>query len=227
VSIETQWRTLFDQHRPGKLICVGLNYQIHAEESSIEVPSSPLLFGKFPNTLVDDGESVVLPDDVGHVDAEAELAVVVGTRARNVPRADALAFVYGYSVANDISARDVQFADQQWFRGKGYDTFCPLLSSITPTAELGPADNLRVIQRVNGVVLQDGRTSDLIFDVPTLVSYISSVMTLDAGDVILTGTPEGVGYFRDPKIALAPGDLIEVEIEGIGTLRNPVTADAH
>jgi 2-keto-4-pentenoate hydratase/2-oxohepta-3-ene-1,7-dioic acid hydratase in catechol pathway len=227
VGIKSQWRTLFNRDHPGKIICVGLNYRIHAQESSIAVPSSPLLFGKFANTIIDDGQPIVLPADVGHVDAEAELAIVIGRRTSMVSRTNALEVIYGYTAANDVSAREVQFADQQWFRGKGFDTFCPLLSSVVPIAELGAADDLRVMQRLNGVALQDGRTSDLIFDVPALVSYVSSVMTLDAGDVILTGTPDGVGYFREPKIALQSGDIVEVEIEGIGTLRNPIALIAR
>ena len=165
--------------------------------------------------------------NVGHVDAEAELAIVIGTRAKDISLDDALTVVHGYTAANDVSAREVQFTDQQWFRGKGFDTFCPLLSPIVPTKELGAAEDLRVTQRLNGLALQDGRTGDLIFAVPALVAYISSVMTLDAGDVILTGTPNGVGYFRNPKVALEPGDIVEVEIEGIGTLRNPITTSAR
>ncbi|HZQ80713.1 MAG TPA: fumarylacetoacetate hydrolase family protein [Gaiellaceae bacterium] len=226
MEIQRTWRSLFERDLPGKIICVGLNYQVHAEESSIALPAAPLLFGKFANTLVGDGESIVLPKDAGHVDAEAELAIVIGRRARRVPREEALTAVFGYTVANDVSAREIQFADQQWFRGKGFDTFCPLLPSVVPVADLGAADNLRVTQRLNGTRLQSGNTSDLIFDVPTLVSYISKAMTLDAGDVILTGTPEGVGYFREPKVGLKPGDEVEVEVEGIGVLRNTVVADA-
>jgi 2-keto-4-pentenoate hydratase/2-oxohepta-3-ene-1,7-dioic acid hydratase in catechol pathway len=131
--------------------------------------------------------------------------------------------IFGYTCANDVSARDAQFGDGQWFRGKGFDTFCPVGPRIVPAAELDPSD-LQIQQRLNGDMLQDSRTSDLIFDVPTLVGYISQVITLEAGDLILTGTPEGVGVFREPKIALAPGDVVEIEIEGIGVLRNEVSA---
>ena len=130
--------------------------------------------------------------------------------------------IYGYTCANDVSARDAQFGDGQWFRGKGFDTFCPVGPRIVPAAELEPSD-LQIQQRLNGDVLQDSRTSDLIFDVPTLVSYVSQAITLEPGDLILTGTPEGVGVFREPKIALAPGDVVEIEIEGIGVLRNEVS----
>jgi 2-keto-4-pentenoate hydratase/2-oxohepta-3-ene-1,7-dioic acid hydratase in catechol pathway len=155
----------------------------------------------------------VLPPDIGHVDAEAELAVVIGEEGR----------IFGYACANDVSARDAQFGDGQWFRGKGFDTFCPVGPRIVPAAELDPSD-LRIQQRLNGELLQDSRTSDLIFDVPTLVAYVSQVITLEHGDLILTGTPEGVGVFREPKVALKSGDVVEIEIEGIGVLRNEVTA---
>jgi 2-keto-4-pentenoate hydratase/2-oxohepta-3-ene-1,7-dioic acid hydratase in catechol pathway len=186
------------------------------------VPAEPLLFGKFPNTLVGPGEPIVLPPTSAHVDAEAELAVVIGATAHNVDRGDAMDYVFGFTVANDVSARDLQFGDGQWFRGKGFDTFCPVLPQIVPRDDVPDAHDLRVVQRVNGAVLQDGSTRDLIFDVPTLVAFASAVMTLEPGDLILTGTPPGVGYFRDPRIALQPGDTVEVDVEGIGRLTNPV-----
>ena len=135
---------------------------------------------------------------------------------------DALDFVAGYKVGNDVSARELQFSDGQWFRGKGMDTFCPLLNRIVPVSELGAADSLRVVQRLNGHLLQDAPTSDMVFDVPTLVEYVSEALTLEAGDVILTGTPPGVGYFRDTPVGLTSGDVVEVEVEGIGCLTNPV-----
>jgi 2-keto-4-pentenoate hydratase/2-oxohepta-3-ene-1,7-dioic acid hydratase in catechol pathway len=220
------WNGLFERTSPGKIVCVGLNYFDHATETSMEVPTEPLLFGKFGNCLIGAGETIVLPSTSEHVDAEAELALVIGRRASKVSRDDALEHVAGYTVANDVSARDLQFRDGQWFRGKGHDTFCPVLEHLVPTAELGAADDVRVVQRLNGEVLQDGRTSSLIFDVPSLVAYISSVLTLEVGDLILTGTPPGVGYFREPKVALSPGDIVEVEIEGIGVLANPVAAQS-
>jgi 2-keto-4-pentenoate hydratase/2-oxohepta-3-ene-1,7-dioic acid hydratase in catechol pathway len=168
----------------------------------------------------------VLPAETTHVDAEAELAIIIGSQAKDVPRDDALDFVYGYTAANDVSARDLQFKDGQWFRGKGFDTFCPLLGDIVPVAEVGAAEDLRVTQRLNGELLQSESTRLLIFDVPSLVSFVSRVMTLVPGDVILTGTPKGVGYFREPKVALAPGDVVEVEVSGVGTLTNPVTGSS-
>ena len=210
--IRDDWAERFGRRDP-KIVCVGLNYRDHAGESSMELPKAPLLFAKFSNALVGDGDAIVLPAEIGHVDAEAELAVVMGEGGS----------IYGYACANDVSARDAQFGDGQWFRGKGFDTFCPVGPRIVPAAELDPSD-LRIQQRLNGDVLQDSRTSDLIFDVPTLVDYISKVITLERGDLILTGTPEGVGVFRDPKISLKAGDVVEIEIDGIGVLRNEVGA---
>ena len=211
MSLRDEWAERFGRRDP-KIVCVGLNYKAHAGESGGELPKAPLLFGKFANTLVGDGDAIALPPGIGHVDAEAELAVVIGEGG----------MIYGYTCANDVSARDAQFGDGQWFRGKGFDTFCPVGPRIVPAAELEPSD-LQIQQRLNGDVLQDSRTSDLIFDVPTLVSYVSQAITLEPGDLILTGTPEGVGVFREPKIALAPGDVVEIEIEGIGVLRNEVS----
>ena len=218
------WAEAFGSMQP-KVVCVGLNYADHANESGAEAPKAPLLFGKFANTLCGDGDAIVLPPDGGHVDAEAELAVVIGSVASHVPVERVHEVIAGYTCGNDVSARDVQVGDGQWFRGKGYDTFCPVGPRVVPAAELDPSD-LRIQQRLNGEVLQDDRTSSLIFDVPYLVSYISRAITLESGDVILTGTPVGVGVFRDPKVPLRPGDVVEVEIEGIGVLRNEVRAEA-
>jgi 2-keto-4-pentenoate hydratase/2-oxohepta-3-ene-1,7-dioic acid hydratase in catechol pathway len=214
------WQAQFGRPEP-KVICVGLNYADHAGESKGEVPEAPLLFGKFANTLCGDGDPIVLPAGVGHVDAEAELAVVIGRTARGVSKDDALEFVHGWTCANDVSARNWQFGDGQWFRGKSLDTFCPVGPRVVPRDELDASD-LRVRQRLNGETLQDSRTSRLIFDVPTLVAYAAAAITLERGDLLLTGTPAGVGVFRDPKLSLAPGDVVEIEIEGIGILRNDV-----
>ena len=221
-ALTSTWQSLFSLDRPGKIVCVGLNYHDHAGESGMVVPVEPLLFGKFANTLVGPGESIVLPPASTHVDAEAELAVVIGATAHDVDRRRAMDCVFGFTVANDVSARDLQFGDGQWFRGKGFDTFCPVLPQIVPRTEVPDPHDLRVVQRVNGAVLQDGNTRDLIFDIPTLVAFASEVMTLEPGDLILTGTPPGVGYFRHPRVALRPGDTVEVEVEGIGKLTNPV-----
>jgi len=221
-ALAPTWQTFFSREGPGKIVCVGLNYHDHADESGMLIPAEPLLFGKFPNTLAGPGEPIVLPPTSEHVDGEAELAVVIGATTHNVDYADAMDYVFGFTVANDVSARDLQFGDGQWFRGKNFDTFCPVLPQIVPCGEVPDPHALQVVQRVNGTVMQDGNTRDLIFDVPTVVAFASAVMTLDPGDLILTGTPPGVGYFRDPPIALRPGDIVEIEVEGIGKLTNPV-----
>lgn len=218
-SIRTEWHERFGRRDP-KVICVGLNYDDHADESGMELPKTPLLFSKFANSLCGDGDPIVLPEGIGHVDAEAELAVVIGETARRISAGDASDVIAGYTCANDVSAREAQFADGQWFRGKGYDTFCPVGPAIV---QLDPSD-VRVVQRLNGEVLQDSRTSSLIFDIPTLISYVSNVVTLEPGDLILTGTPHGVGFFREPKVTIRPGDVVEVEVEGVGVLRNDVRA---
>ena len=221
------WQEQFGLDGPGKIVCVGLNYHDHATEGGVEPPDEPLLFAKFGSSLIGADEPIVIPRETTHVDAEAELALVIGKRVRRVPEADALAAVAGYTCANDVSARDLQFKDGQWLRGKSFDTFCPVLTTtLVPTSELGDARGLRVIQRVNGDVLQDASTDDLIFGIPRLVAHASNVFTLEPGDLLLTGTPPGVGYFRDPKVALADGDVVEVEVEGVGVLSNPVRVDA-
>jgi 2-keto-4-pentenoate hydratase/2-oxohepta-3-ene-1,7-dioic acid hydratase in catechol pathway len=220
---QRQWAQRFGRPEP-KVVCVGLNYHAHSEEAGIELPKMPLLFAKFANTLVRDGDPIVVPAGLGHLDAEAELAIVIGRQAKNVSTDDAYDVVAGFTCANDVSARDVQFGDGQWFRGKGYDTFCPVGPNLVSLADLGDPSDLRVRQRLNGEVLQDARTTQLIFGLPELISYVSRVMTLLPGDLILSGTPEGVGVFRDPKISMAPGDVVEVEIDGIGVLRNEVRA---
>ena len=224
-AIERAWRKRFGRTEP-KLVCVGLNYRDHAREQGLELPAEPLLFGKFANALCDPGEPIVLPREGGHVDAEAELAVVIGRRARRVSAEDALEVVAGYTCANDVSARDLQFRDGQWLRAKSFDTFCPLLPDLRSVDELGEADDLRIVQRLNGEPLQDSRTSMLIFGVRQLVAHASTVFTLEPGDVVLTGTPAGVGVYRDPKVSLQAGDEVEIEVEGIGILRNPVVAEA-
>jgi acylpyruvate hydrolase len=209
---------------PVKIICIGRNYAAHAAELGDEPPTEPLIFGKFENTLVGPGESIVIPPEATHVDSEAELAVEIGRRAHRILYDDALDHVRGYRVANDVSARNIQYSESQWTRAKGYDTFCPLSTELVPVSELGAGSGLRVLQRLNGEVLQDGNTSDLIFDVPFLVAYVSKVFTLEPGDLILTGTPPGVGWAREPKVSMKNGDVVEVEVEGIGVVSNPVVA---
>ncbi len=207
-----------------KIICIGRNYAEHAAELGDDPPTEPLIFGKFENTLIGPGDAIVIPPEATHVDAEAELAVEIGTGGHRIDTADALSHISGYRAANDVSARNIQYAESQWTRAKGFDTFCPLSEALVPVSELGDGSGLRVVQRLNGEVLQDGNTNDLIFSVPFLVSYVSNVFTLEPGDLILTGTPPGVGWARDPKVKLNPGDMVEVEVEGIGILSNPVVA---
>ena len=207
-----------------KIICVGRNYADHAAELGDDPPTEPLIFGKFENTLIGPGEAIVLPPEATHVDSEAELAVEIGRRGHRISADDALDHIRGYRVANDVSARNIQYAESQWTRAKGFDTFCPLSTELVPVSELGKGNGLRVVQRLNGAVLQDGNTNDLIFDVPFLVAFVSRVFTLEPGDLILTGTPSGVGWARDPKVSMKAGDAVEVEVEGIGVLRNPVVA---
>jgi 2-keto-4-pentenoate hydratase/2-oxohepta-3-ene-1,7-dioic acid hydratase in catechol pathway len=209
-----------------KILCTGLNYAAHIRETGREPPAEPLIFGKFDNTLIGPGEPIVLPPEAAHVDAEAELAVEIGHRGRRIPEEDALDFVAGYRCANDVSARNLQYGDKQWTRGKGFDTFCPVGDLLVPVSELGDASGLRVVQRLNGELLQDGNTADLVFGVRRLVAHASSFCTLEPGDLILTGTPSGVGHARTPAVSLRPGDVVEVEIERIGVLRNPVVAEA-
>jgi 2-keto-4-pentenoate hydratase/2-oxohepta-3-ene-1,7-dioic acid hydratase in catechol pathway len=221
-SVRALWAERYGRPDP-KIVCVGLNYAAHAGESGDATPSSPVLFGKFANTLLWDGDTIELAPGVGHVDAEAELALVIGELASRVPESSALDVIAAYTCANDVSARDFQFGDAQWFRGKNLDGFCPLGPDLVDAGDLDISD-LRVVQRLNGEVLQDARTSDLIFSIPVLVSYVSDYVTLEPGDVILTGTPEGVGFFREPKLALGDGDVIEIEIDGLGVLRNEVRA---
>lgn len=213
--------------RPEKIICVGQNYRDHTAEMGGVVAVEPLVFGKFPTTLIADGDAIVLPPESSHVDAEAELAVVIGRTVRRIARERALDAVAGYLCANDVSARDLQYGDGQWTRGKGFDTFCPVGPTIepVPVSALGDGSGLRVVQRLNGEILQDGNTADLIFDVPTLVAFASTIFTLEPGDLILTGTPAGVGWARDPRVSLRAGDVVEVEVEGIGVLSNPVVAE--
>jgi 2-keto-4-pentenoate hydratase/2-oxohepta-3-ene-1,7-dioic acid hydratase in catechol pathway len=225
VTIRELWRDRFGIDAPRKIICVGLNYRDHAAEGGREPPEEPMLFAKFANALLDPGEPIVLPREDTHFDSEAELAVVIGRGGRRIGAAAALEHVAGYSVASDVSARNLQRRDKQWLRAKGFDTFCPLLPTLVSVDVLGDASGLRVKQRLNGETLQDGNTQDLIFGVPELVAHASSVFTLERGDLILTGTPAGVGVFRDPPVSMRDGDQVEIEIERIGVLINPVRAE--
>jgi 2-keto-4-pentenoate hydratase/2-oxohepta-3-ene-1,7-dioic acid hydratase in catechol pathway len=205
---------------PQKVICVGLNYRDHAEEGGFDAPEEPVLFSKFPQSIVGPDESIEWdPEFTSAVDYEAELVVVMGDRTRNVEESEALEYVAGYTVGNDVSARDLQMADEQWVRGKSLDTFGPVGPHIVTPEEVEESD-LDIWAELNGERLQESNTRQLIFDVAELVSFCSRAFTLEPGDLIYTGTPDGVGYFREPQILLDDGDSITVGIEGIGELRN-------
>ncbi len=208
--------------RPSKVICIGLNYRDHAEESGLEVPSSPLVFSKFSSCIVGPMEDVVLPKGAKEVDYEAEFGVVIGRAAHHVSKGDAMDYVLGYCNVNDISARDFQFADGQWQRGKSCDTFCPSGPFIATTDEIGDPENLRIQFRLNGETLQDSSTNQLIFGIAELIAHLSGFIALEPGDLISTGTPPGVGFARKPPIYIQSGDKMEVEVEGLGVLENPV-----
>lgn len=209
---------------PGKIVAIGLNYMDHVRETGMDVPKSPLVFTKFTTSVIGDGDQIVANRAITQrVDWEVELAVVIGRAATRVSTEDALAHVYGYTVANDVSARDVQFADGQWVRGKSLDTFCPLGPAIVTADEVADPQALGVRTRVNGETVQDSSTKEMIFGVAELISFCSHSFTLEPGDVILTGTPWGCGEFMDPIRSLKDGDVVEVEIEGIGAISNPVT----
>ncbi|SDJ70066.1 fumarylacetoacetate hydrolase family protein [Salimicrobium halophilum] len=206
--------------RPEKIICSGLNYQKHADRSGMDAPDFPLLFNKFGNALTGPDTSVTIPADAKEMDYEAELAIVIGKEAKHVKKEDALKYVAGFSPANDLTARDLQFRTKQWLLGKSPDGFLPLGPYVTTADEAGDPDSLHIQLKLNGELRQDSNTSDLIFDCATLISYISDYMTLKPGDVILTGTPEGVIMELDDKEWLKDGDEVEVSIEGLGTIKN-------
>jgi 2-keto-4-pentenoate hydratase/2-oxohepta-3-ene-1,7-dioic acid hydratase in catechol pathway len=208
--------------RPGKLICIGLNYRDHAIESKMPIPERPVVFSKFSTSVIGPGEAVVVPSKSEQTDYEAELAVVIGRRAKNVTREQAYDYVLGYTIVNDVSARDFQFADGQWQRGKSCDTFAPMGQWIVTTDEIPDPHKLSIKLRLNGQTMQDSSTNQLIFGVPELIAYLSESITLEPGDVIATGTPPGVGFARKPPVFLKSGDVMEVEIEGIGTLTSPI-----
>lgn len=204
-----------------KIICLGLNYESHVEENRTKRPERPVLFSKAVSSVVGDGDPVIKPSAVRDLDYEVELAVIIGKRAKHVSKSDAYGCILGYTVLNDVSARDLQFGDRQWFRGKSCDTFCPMGPWITDEVE-DPMD-LEIEMRINGEVKQRANTGEMIFDIPSIIEYITQTMTLMPGDVIATGTPAGVGAFRDPPEFLKDGDLMEARIGGIGTLRNRVS----
>jgi 2-keto-4-pentenoate hydratase/2-oxohepta-3-ene-1,7-dioic acid hydratase in catechol pathway len=209
--------------RPGKIVAIGLNYRQHATESGVPAPEAPLIFAKFPSSVVGPSAEIVVDRALTQsVDWEAELGVVVGTRMRNVPRERALEHVFGYTVVNDVSARDAQSGDGQWVRAKSMDSFCPLGPVVVSADEIGDPQALRLWTAVNGEIMQDASTADMIFGVAELLAYCSSNFTLEPGDLLITGTPWGVGIVREPPVTLQPGDVVETGVDGIGTLRNPV-----
>ena len=209
--------------RPPTIIAIGRNYMDHVLEQDAEPPEQPLIFAKLPSSVIGPDAPIVIDPRITHrVDWEVELGVVIGRRTRSVGTAEALDCVAGYTAANDVSARDLQFGDGQWVRGKSLDTFCPLGPALATSDEIPDPQHLRLSTRVNGEVMQDSSTSEMIFGVADLVAYCSQMFTLEAGDLILTGTPWGCGEFMEPKRHLQPGDVVEVEVEGIGRLRNPV-----
>jgi 2-keto-4-pentenoate hydratase/2-oxohepta-3-ene-1,7-dioic acid hydratase in catechol pathway len=211
---------------PSKILCVGLNYAAHAAESGAGAPAQPIFFAKTTNAITGPGEPVRYRTDVTQqVDYEAELVAVIGRRARGVSPGDALACVLGYTIGNDVSARDAQFGDGQWMRGKSMDTFAPVGPMIVTGSEVGDAADLAISCRVNGTVYQNDSTKNLIHGVADLVSYASRFATLEPGDLLFTGTPEGVGFARTPPVFLQNGDVVEVEIEGLGVLSNPVRTE--
>lgn len=201
--------------QPGKIVCVGRNYAAHAREHNADIPEVPLIFLKPPSTVIGPGDTILLPPQSQQVEHEAELAVVIGKRGRRIPPEEAMDHILGYTIANDVTARDLQYRDGQWTRGKGFDTFCPLGPWVT--TEFDPADAL-ITCHVNDEMRQMTSTRDMIFSIRQLIAYISSVMTLETGDLILTGTPAGVG-------PLLPEDVVKVTIEGIGSLSNPVAPE--
>ena len=209
--------------RPGKIIAVGLNYRDHLMESGAkEAPTSPLIFAKFTTSICGPGDVIVLPASDAKVDYEAELGVVIGKRGKAIAAHKAYEYVAGYMPLNDVSARAWQFADKQWVRGKSCDTFCPTGPYLVTRDEVPEPHDLAIQARVSGTVLQNSNTAKMIFHIPQLIEYISASITLEPGDIIATGTPEGVGAFRDPPIYLKAGDEVEVEIEKLGVLKNPV-----
>ena len=212
--------------RPPKLICVGLNYRDHAIESGMAIPTIPVIFNKCSNSVIAPGEPVVLPKNSEKPDYEAELAFVIGKSGRHISKERAMEHVFGYTIVNDVSARDFQLATSQWLMGKTFDTFCPMGPWIVSADEIADPHNLRIGLRIDGETVQDSSTKELIFGIPELVAHLSSVMTLESGDVVSTGTPPGVGLGRKPPRWLKPGETMTVFIEGIGELTNPCVAES-
>jgi 2-keto-4-pentenoate hydratase/2-oxohepta-3-ene-1,7-dioic acid hydratase in catechol pathway len=207
---------------PEKVLCLGLNYRDHAEEVGVKAPPAPIIFAKFANSLIGPGEPIVRPAISDEIDYEAELAVVIGRRCRSVSEAQAMDYVAGGMPFNDVSARDLQMRTSQWTAGKAIDTFAPSGPALVLGTETGDLQSLRIEARVNGDTLQSGTTADMIFSIAETIAFLSQFMTLEPGDIIATGTPAGVGFTREPPVQLRAGDRVEVEVEGLGVLSNPV-----
>ncbi|MGD1092282.1 MAG: fumarylacetoacetate hydrolase family protein [Bryobacteraceae bacterium] len=212
--------------RPPKLICAGLNYRDHAIEVKAKIPDVPTIFSKFTNVVIGPGQPIVLPKASQKPDYEAELAFVIGTGGRHIPATNAMDHVFGYTILNDVSARDYQLATTQWLMGKTFDTFAPMGPWIVTRDEIADPHELDISLEIGGETLQHSNTRELIFKIPELIEYLSTVVTLEPGDVVATGTPPGVGYVRNPPRYLRPGDEVVIRIQGIGELRNPVVAEA-
>jgi 2-keto-4-pentenoate hydratase/2-oxohepta-3-ene-1,7-dioic acid hydratase in catechol pathway len=212
--------------RPPKIICIGLNYRDHAEESNLPIPETPTVFCKFATAVTGHGHPIVLPRNSTKPDYEAEFAAVIGKGGRHIAEENWREHIFGYTCLNDVSARDFQMATSQWMIGKTFDTFAPIGPAIVTADEIEDPHNLRISLTLSGEVLQDSNTSNLIFNLPKLIAYLSSVFTLEPGDIISTGTPAGVGFVRKPPRWLRPGDQVTVSVQGVGELTNPVVAEA-
>jgi len=225
-TLQSQARSNYVLHAPipdpEKIICIGLNYRNHAKESGMEIPAEPIVFSKYPSSVIGPEEVIELPSVSEEIDFEAELVVVVGRKAKNVTSTEAMDYVGGYTIGNDVSARDWQLRKPggQWLLGKTFDTFAPIGPTLITKDEVAHPENLRISFRLNGQVMQQSTTSELIFGISQLIEYLSQVFTLEPGDLIFTGTPPGVGFARKPPVYLKKGDCCEVEIQGLGVLRN-------
>ena len=209
-------------HAPSKIICLGKNYAEHAKEGGFENPEKPLIFCKTPNALNGPFDPIILPKSSGQIDWEVELAIIIGKQGKRIRKTEAWDYIAGFTVMNDVSGREAQFSDSQWFRGKSFDGFAPAGPFIVTLDEIGDVNNLRLTAKVDGDIMQDGNTRDMIFDVSAIIEDISEDITLVPGDIISTGTPAGVGIFRDPPVVLKPGNVVECYVENIGTIINKV-----
>lgn len=212
-------------HRPSKIICLGKNYAEHAKEGGFENPEKPLIFCKTPNALSGPYDPIIFPRSSGRVDWEVELAVIIGKQGKRIKKTDAFEYIAGFTVMNDVSGREAQFSDSQWFRGKSFDSFAPAGPFIVTLDEIDDVNNLRLTAVVDGEIMQDGNTRDMIFNIPAIIENISEDITLIPGDIISTGTPSGVGIFRDPPVVLKPGNVVECRIEKIGAIINKVVKE--